>query len=208
MSAAPECATDCPALPHAPAHGRIRGTTDFTIDLRKRLGEPARDFALAPRLRPERTRTRPARGASVGRADFSGFSHARRSIWQIWSAVNRGGVPGRGRSSKRSATLKSSKAIGCKVSHRWRHSRTVSTEVFKRSATWAWFWPVVASRIIRARRAICWGIECRWIKCCRPLRSVSLKTMVGGCGPGMSAPINSADAAFSRISGAISAAMY
>ena len=50
----------------------------------------------------------------IGRPAFSGFSQAICSIWHIWSAVRRGGVPGRGRFSRRSATLKSASEIGCK----------------------------------------------------------------------------------------------
>lgn len=54
----------------------------------------------------------------IGRPAFSSASHANCSIWQIWSAVIRGGVPGRGKSSSRSATLRSSQAIGSSSCHR------------------------------------------------------------------------------------------
>src|SRR4030066_203122 len=91
----------------------------------------------------------------IGRPDFSGFSQAICSMWQIWSAVSRGGVPGRGKSSRRSSTLRSSSAIGCKSNQRCRHNRTASIEMLNRLTISALFFPPAACKTIRARRAIC-----------------------------------------------------
>src|SRR4030067_340225 len=97
----------------------------------------------------------------IGRPDFSGFSQAICSMWQIWSAVKRGGVPGRGKSSRRSATLKSFSAIGCKSHQRRRHNRTVSREVFNSLAISGVFLPSVANNTIRPPRAFCCAVVWR-----------------------------------------------
>jgi len=63
----------------------------------------------------------------MGRPESPGSSQAMARIWRRWSAVIRAGVPGRGRSSSRSAIAKSSKEIGCNANHRSRHCRVIST---------------------------------------------------------------------------------
>ena len=119
----------------------------------------------------------------IGRPESSGFSQAIASIWQRWSAVIRAGAPGRGRSSSRSATVKSSNETGCNVNHRSRHCRTVSTVIPNSLAIWALFLPSAAARTIRPRRAICCDVLCRLTNCSRPCRSLSVTLTAGGFGP-------------------------
>jgi hypothetical protein len=66
----------------------------------------------------------------IGRPAFSGASHANCSIWHTWSALNRAGAPGRGKSSNRSSGLKSPHSMGSSSCHRRRHNRTMSMDWF------------------------------------------------------------------------------
>lgn len=121
----------------------------------------------------------------MGRPASSGFSQANCAIWQIWLAVKRGGVPGLGRSSKRSSMLKSSSEIGCNSSQRRRHNRTASRDTSSSLAISRLFLSVEANRTIRPRRAFCWLVLCRRINFSKPWRSASVKLILGGFGPGI-----------------------
>lgn len=90
----------------------------------------------------------------MGPLESAGSSQAMASIWQRWSAVIRAGAPGRGRSSSRSAAVKSSNEIGCKVNYRSRHWRAVSTAMSSSRAICALLCPSAAARMIRPRRMI------------------------------------------------------
>jgi len=144
----------------------------------------------------------------IGRPAFSGFSQAGCSIWQIWSAVRRGGVPGRGRSSRRSATLKSASAIGCKSSQRRRHNRTVSREVFNSLAIPGVFFPSAANHTIRPRKAFRCSVVCRLTSFSNAWRSASVKMISGGFGPGMIVHLSLKDGSSYHIPGPISALVY
>jgi hypothetical protein len=121
----------------------------------------------------------------MGRPEASGCSQARASIWHRWSAVIRGGAPGRGRSARRSSMLKSVRAIGCSANQRSRHRRAVSTAMPNSQAIWALRWPSAAASTIRPRSAICWRVLWRRTNCSRPCRSSVVRWTVGGFGPGM-----------------------
>lgn len=121
----------------------------------------------------------------IGRPVSSGFSQANCTIWQTWSAVKRGGVPGRGRSSRRSSILKSSREIGCNSSQRWRHNRTVSLVISSSLAISRLFLPEFAKRTIRPRRAFCWLVLCRLTNFSKPWRSISVRLIDNGFGPGI-----------------------
>src|ERR1700687_4454851 len=97
-------------------------------------------FATIPRFTISSATSRPVHWL-MGRPDCSGFSQASFSIWHSWSAVIRAGVPGRGRSSKRSAMLKSFSETGCKSNQRCRHKRTASNETASCLAISALFMP-------------------------------------------------------------------
>ena len=112
----------------------------------------------------------------IGRAESSGCSHASAVIRQTCSAVIRAGVPGRGTSSSRSSTVKSSNARGWRSTHRRRHSRTVSHVTWKRRAISALLWPSAAPKTIRARHAMCWRTWCRRTNCCSACCSRSLNS--------------------------------
>lgn len=144
----------------------------------------------------------------IGRPAFSGFSQAICSIWQIWSAVRRGGVPGRGRSSRRSATLKSPSAIGCKSNQRRRHNRTVSSVVFNSLAISGVFFPSAANNTIRPRKTFRCSVVCRLTSFSNAWRSASVKMISGGFGPGMIFYLSLKDGSSYYIPGLISALKY
>jgi hypothetical protein len=121
----------------------------------------------------------------IGRPDCSGASQANASSWQRWSAVIRGGPPGRGRSSSRSSTLTSSSGIGSRVSHLSRHCLAVNrvTPTFLAIAELSC--PSAASRTIQARFAICCRVLCASTSS-RNWRFASFDNVTGnGLGPGI-----------------------
>jgi len=120
----------------------------------------------------------------IGRPESSGSSQAMASIWQRWSAVIRLGAPGRGRSSSRSSTLKSSSEMGLKVSQRLRHNFDAALSTPNSRAISELFLPSAAAKTIRARRAICWRVLWRRTNLSRPWRSSSVSLISDGFGPG------------------------
>ena len=124
----------------------------------------------------------------MGRPESSGSSQAMASIRQRWSAVICGGAPGRGRSSNRSSTLRSSREMGLKVNQRLRHHRAVSTWIPNPRAICLLFLPSSAAKTIRPRSAICWRVLWRQTSCSRACRSSSVSTISGGFGPGIAFP--------------------
>ena len=121
----------------------------------------------------------------IGRPDVSGSSQASASSWQRWSAVIRGGPPGRGRSSSRSSTLTSSSGIGSRVSHLSRHCLAVNrvTPTFLAIAELSF--PSAASRTIQARLAICCRVLCASTSCCNWRFAVFDNVIGNGLGPGI-----------------------
>src|SRR5947209_2385378 len=114
-----------------------------------------------------------------------GCSQASATIWQVCSAVMWDGFPGRGISSRRSLTESSSCDTACKPIQRVRQLRTVSTQTFSSLAIWLLFLPSAAARIIRPRRAICWGVLCRRTSAPSSFCSCSLNVNASGLGPRM-----------------------
>jgi len=123
----------------------------------------------------------------MGRPACSGASPAICSIWQSWSALNREGAPGRGKSSRRSSRLKSATAIAPSTNHRSRHKVAISTDTFSSWAISAWFFPAAALKMIRARCAFCCPVVCRAASFSNSRRSFSLNSIFAGFGPGISA---------------------
>src|SRR3990172_408398 len=119
----------------------------------------------------------------MGRPDRSGAWQASSTIWQTCSAVIRRGLPGRGASLKRSATGRSSRLTGPKISHRSRQSRTISRLMLSWRAIWALLYPAAANSTMRARQAICWAVRWRRTSSSRACRSVSANSLLGGLGP-------------------------
>ena len=89
-----------------------------------------------------------------------GCSHASATIWQICSAVISEGRPGRGPSLSRSPTSRSARSMACNAIQRVRQVRTVSTLTCSWRAICVLFLPPAAARMIRPRRACCWGALC------------------------------------------------
>jgi hypothetical protein len=112
-----------------------------------------------------------------------GWSQANASIRQICSALISEGRPGRGISLSRSATERSVKATDWKASQRLRQARTVSGVRSNCRAIWLLFWPASASKMMRARSAICWAVLWRRARRCSSLRSLSLTLNRSGFGP-------------------------
>ncbi len=121
----------------------------------------------------------------MGRPESSGSSQAIASIRQRCSAVISAGAPGRGRSSNRSSTLRSSKAMGCRVNQRLRHQRAVSTWIPSSRAICLLFLPSAAAKTVRPRKAICWRVLCRRSSFSRASRSSSVSLTSGGFRPGI-----------------------
>jgi hypothetical protein len=121
----------------------------------------------------------------MGRPESSGSLQAMDSIRQRWSAVIRGGAPGRARSSRRSSTLKSSNVIGCRTNQRLRHRRTVLSDVLSSLAICELLWPSSAAKTIRPRSASCCGALCRLTNFSTAWRSSVLNCIAGGFGPGI-----------------------
>lgn len=111
----------------------------------------------------------------IGRPTSSGFSQASSSIRQICSALIRAGAPGRGRSSKRSSTLRSSRVIGCKANQRCRHNLGMSLLIPYCLAICELFSPSAAANTTRARKAICCRALCRFVNFSSSSRSLSVK---------------------------------
>src|SRR6266566_8176629 len=114
-----------------------------------------------------------------------GCSQAMATIWQVCSAVIWACRPGRGTSQRRSFTGKSSKEAACKPIQRMRHMRTVSTQMPNSRAICELFLSSAAARMMRPRRASCWGVPCRRTSASTSVRSVSLKVSRSGLGPRM-----------------------
>ncbi len=111
----------------------------------------------------------------MGRPASSGFSQANASIRQICSALIRAGAPGRGRSSKRSSTLRSASDMGCKANQRCRHNLGMSLLSPYCLAICELFPPAAAANTIRARKAICWRVLCRLVNCSSSAHSLAVK---------------------------------
>jgi len=121
----------------------------------------------------------------MGRPESSGCSQAMASILHRWSVVILGGAPGRGKSSRRSSTLKSFRAMGWRINHRWRQRRAVLTLIPSSLAICELFLPSAAAKMIRARRAICCGALCRLTSFSRSCRTSSVSLTSQGFGVGM-----------------------
>ena len=121
----------------------------------------------------------------IGRSASSGSSQAIASIWQRCPAVISAGAPGRGRSSNRSSTLRSSKAIGCRVNQRLRHKRAVSLWMPSSRAICLLFLPSAAASTIRPRKAICWRALWRRTSALRASRSSSVSLTSEGLSLGI-----------------------
>jgi len=110
----------------------------------------------------------------IGRPASSGFSQASSSIRHICSALIRGGAPGRGKSSNRSSTLRSSRDIGCKSNQRCRHNLDISLVIPNCLEICELFSPSAAANTIRARMAICCRVLCRFVSFSSSSRSFSV----------------------------------
>ena len=117
------------------------------------------------------------------RPDRSGASQANWAIWHTCSSVIRLGAPGRGASRRRSATGRSAKLAGCRISQRSRHKRTISMLTSSWRAIWALFFPSAAARTMRARKAICCAVLWRRTNSSSACRSASVSSTDGGLGP-------------------------
>ncbi len=93
------------------------------------------------------------------------------------------GLPARGASAKRVSTLSSVSGSDCNRSQRLRQWRTVSTFTSSWRAIWALFKSLAAAKIMRARRARCWGVRWRRDNSSRFWRSSLVRLMAGGFGP-------------------------
>lgn len=124
----------------------------------------------------------------IGRPESSGSSQAIASIWQRCSAVISAGAPGRGISSNRSSTFRSSKAMGCRVNQRLRHKRAVSLWMPSSRATCRLSLPSAAASTIRPRKAICWRVLWRRTSASRASRSSSASLTSGGLSLGIAFP--------------------
>ena len=127
----------------------------------------------------------------MGRVDPSGVSQAKATILLTCSAVIVGGAPGRGTSSSRSCALSSSSGTACSANHRPRHKRTVSVCTPSARAIWRFGSPAAPANTIRARKAICCSVLWRRTSCSNSLRSGSLNSIRGACGPGIFPPSSS-----------------
>ena len=121
----------------------------------------------------------------MGRSESAGCSQAIASILHRWSAVICGGAPGRGKSSKRSSMLRSARAMGWSINHRWRQRRAVLTLMPSSLAICELFLPAAAAKTIRARSAICCGALCRLTNFSRSRRTSSVSLTSEGFGVGM-----------------------
>jgi hypothetical protein len=125
----------------------------------------------------------------IGRPDVSGSSQASASSWQRWSAVIRGGPPGRGRSSNRSSALNSSNGIGSRANHLSRHCLAVNRVTPTLRAIAELSFSSAASRTIQARLAICCRVLCASTSS-RNWRFASFDNVTGnGLGPGIFHPL-------------------
>src|SRR6266699_3866977 len=112
-----------------------------------------------------------------------GCSQASATIWQVCSAVIWEGFPGRCISSDPAPTERSSSGTPCKPVQRVRQLRTVSTLTSRSLAIWLVFLPEAAARIIRPRRASCWGVLCRRTSASSSFCSFSFNVKTCGFGP-------------------------
>src|SRR5512144_2642640 len=119
----------------------------------------------------------------MGRPARSGASQASAMIRQTCSSVIRAGVPGRGASVKRSATLSSSPATAWRANQRVRHRRTVSTATPSWRAIWLLLAPAAAVSTIRARNASCCEVLWHRLNWSKSWRSAAVNSMTGGLGP-------------------------
>jgi hypothetical protein len=163
-------------------HGSVRQRThrawhSATLECDAALAAP--DFKNRPTECGEIESTYPRLTASsasspcvqwvIARPLSVGGSQANAIIVHICSAVKVGGVPERGASDKRSATLPSVLAV-----HRRRHACTVERPTLSSAAVSRTPSPSAASRTIRARKEICCGhVRCR-ISDCKSCRSRSV----------------------------------
>src|SRR5512147_1944915 len=118
----------------------------------------------------------------MGRPARSGASQASARIQQTGSSVSRAGVPGRGTSVKRSATLSSSPATAWRANQRGRHRRTVSTSTPSWRAIWLLLAPAAAASTIRVRHASCCGVLWHRTHWSTSWRSAAVNSMTGGLG--------------------------
>lgn len=124
----------------------------------------------------------------MGRPDFSGASQASASSSHRCSAVIRAGAPGRGRSSSRSSALSSASGIGSIDTHLWRHWLTVLRLTSVSCAIETFSLPIAASRMIRARFAICCRVLCLLVSARSSASASCDKLISGGLGPGIFSP--------------------
>jgi len=138
-------------------------------DFKKRPTECGEIDSTYPRLTASSASSRWVQ-CVISRPLSTGGSQANAIIAHICSGVKVGGVPARGASDKRSRTRPSVLVV-----HRRRHACTVERPILSSAAVSRTPRPSAASRIIRARKQICWGqVRCRIsvCKCCRS-RSVT-----------------------------------
>ncbi len=95
------------------------------------------------------------------------------------------GAPGRGKSSSRSSTLKSSNPRSARANQRSRHKVAISMEILSSRAISAWFSPSAAFKMIRARCAFCCPVVCRAASFSSTWRTGSLNSTFAGFRPGM-----------------------
>jgi hypothetical protein len=93
------------------------------------------------------------------------------------------GGPERGTSLSRSPTFRSARSMACNAIQRMRQVRTVSTLTCWLRAICVLFLPSAAAKIIRPRRACCWGVLCRRTSTSNSSCSFSLKVSSCGFGP-------------------------
>src|ERR687885_1896116 len=152
--------------------------------LSRRAAWRAEIFGTMPRLTTSLAISRPVH-CEIGRPASWGVSQARATIWQRCSALIWMGRPERGTSLSRSCSENSESGMGAKASQRERQRRTVSTSRARRRAIWELLAPSAAARMMRARRASCWGREWRRSSPSNSWRTSGNSSTTGGFGPRM-----------------------
>src|SRR5215208_1675171 len=191
---------------------------DFGVELGigRRRGQPVADqvrseiplFNRRAAWRGEIVSTMPRRTISaansvvlhwlIGRPDALGASQASATIRATCSGVIRAGVPERGASASRAATLRSASAAPPKLSQRRRQRRAVSGSSVNCRAISLLFRPSAASSTIRARSASCCPVLWRRTKPSNSPRSSAVRSTDGGLGPGIASSTPSRGTRFSH----------
>ena len=114
----------------------------------------------------------------IGSPLASGGSQAKAMIEQIWAGVKVAGAPGRGLSASRSPAL----AAADPASQRRRQRLTVLRHTPSRSAAALTPTPSPAKRMMRARNAICCGVDRARTRLSSCAFSSALKTIAGAIG--------------------------